>query len=202
MERRAPVRLKVYPRPRGGTGSSSATAGCPPGLSPPTRGNPRSWQASSAVGRSIPAHAGEPPLALDYESGIAVYPRPRGGTRANPPAETSAIGLSPPTRGNRPKRLEIALPSRSIPAHAGEPTAGTAGWTKAKVYPRPRGGTKRRGRLKRRRRGLSPPTRGNPRQLRHQSERPRSIPAHAGEPRTGRTTRRSPEVYPRPRGGT
>ena len=33
-------RLRVYPRPRGGTGGIRQAAGRVPGLSPPTRGNP------------------------------------------------------------------------------------------------------------------------------------------------------------------
>ena len=51
-------------------------------------------------------------------------------------------------------------------------------------------------------RGLSPPTRGNLKPSGIQIPCWRSIPAHAGEPRTGATDGAREEVYPRPRGGT
>ena len=51
-----------------------------------------------------------------------------------------------------------------------------------RVYPRPRGGTKREGRARVSAEGLSPPTRGNPQQDAGAARRLRSIPAHAGEP--------------------
>ena len=56
------ARRGVYPRPRGGTFMEPRRARRTPGLSPPTRGNhillvvPQLWR------RSIPAHAGEPPV--------------------------------------------------------------------------------------------------------------------------------------------
>ena len=50
--------------------------------------------------------------------------------------------------------------------------------------------------------GLSPPTRGNRRANTIESLRPRSIPAHAGEPKPGGVLVAMSGVYPRPRGGT
>ena len=50
--------------------------------------------------------------------------------------------------------------------------------------------------------GLSPPTRGNPRELALVTELKRSIPAHAGEPPNYGEAGRPAGVYPRPRGGT
>ena len=90
----------------------------------------------------------------------------------------------------------------SIPAHAGEPPLPRIWAWMARVYPRPRGGTLEApddgGGI----RGLSPPTRGNPRPLIHWGAKQRSIPAHAGEPpQLPRSARLCP-VYPRPRGGT
>ena len=76
--------LKVYPRPRGGTGYQFLRALFDRGLSPPTRGNPgvRTFGASSV--RSIPAHAGEPPSPRRPRPTRRVYPRPRGGTTRRP----------------------------------------------------------------------------------------------------------------------
>ena len=70
----------------------------------------------------------------------------------------------------------------SIPAHAGEPLGMAKVTTVREVYPRPRGGTQKSRIERRDESGLSPPTRGNPGDLRQPSPYLRSIPAHAGEP--------------------
>ena len=195
-------RALVYPRPRGGTSGSPSQTIVWGGLSPPTRGNRGSASHPIAPSRSIPAHAGEPDLGWILQCPHAVYPRPRGGT--NPPVSlvVRAPGLSPPTRGNRRRPRDIREHAGSIPAHAGEPGRTARGVLRAKVYPRPRGGTRRNGRRSYCHTGLSPPTRGNrPREMpRHR--RFRSIPAHAGEPPPPQFLFRNPRVYPRPRGGT
>ena len=131
-----------------------------------------------------------------------VYPRPRGGTRLRGTLYSRQIGLSPPTRGNP---VSVAMPGRadrSIPAHAGEPSASPLPQASASVYPRPRGGTAAVERLAESPLGLSPPTRGNPAIRREQRELVGSIPAHAGEPPHTRRRLRLCRVYPRPRGGT
>ena len=50
--------------------------------------------------------------------------------------------------------------------------------------------------------GLSPPTRGNLDDTEYQYTGERSIPAHAGEPKTFCAAASFAGVYPRPRGGT
>ena len=133
---------------------------------------------------------------------MRVYPRPRGGTFSQRLQAFSPAGLSPPTRGNH-ARLErkVAIP-RSIPAHAGEPhPSGRDSW-RAKVYPRPRGGTSSCRSLSFNLRGLSPPTRGNRANWHCETPNRRSIPAHAGEPAAIVARQDNVEVYPRPRGGT
>ena len=144
------------------------------GLSPPTRGNRDGSVTYPHVDLpwSIPAHAGEPACITHL--------------------------------------AELRGWLGSIPAHAGEPSGRNGGPTngKSSVYPRPRGGTvvtrrrpfdplhkvypRPRGGtppcqsmlVASSRRGLSPPTRGNP-------------------ARTPLNQRQSPaSVYPRPRGGT
>ena len=76
----APYMLRVYPRPRGGTGLANHTAVDGVGLSPPTRGNPRPQLGRRLGQRSIPAHAGEPGMQALWHDEWRVYPRPRGGT--------------------------------------------------------------------------------------------------------------------------
>ena len=70
------------------------------------------------------------------------------------------------------------------------------------VYPRPRGGTYDEHGRTPRNRGLSPPTRGNLGEVTVYEIAPRSIPAHAGEPRRLAISAARAAVYPRPRGGT
>ena len=95
------------------------------------------------------------------------------------------------------------LPARrSIPAHAGEPRSLPTTNVSRRVYPRPRGGTRRGEDERRKPGGLSPPTRGNPRLRGAAPSRARSIPAHAGEPATSRRGGSARAIYPRPRGGT
>ena len=132
----------------------------------------------------------------------AVYPRPRGGTSKPPKTFLGSWGLSPPTRGNRLPRRAARSQSGSIPAHAGEPARSRPSPESREVYPRPRGGTMERLARRARRRGLSPPTRGNPGLRERRGLVDGSIPAHAGEPDRAEATPPTPRVYPRPRGGT
>ena len=133
---------------------------------------------------------------------MAVYPRPRGGTQHVDNGAWFCPGLSPPTRGNLAEQWAMAGRARSIPAHAGEPRSGRRKTSNPKVYPRPRGGTRDAPRRCAFAPGLSPPTRGNLGGLARIALKPRSIPAHAGEPNVGLAPSRLAEVYPRPRGGT
>ena len=139
---------------------------------------------------------------------IQVYPRPRGGTQPRHLRHRVVCGLSPPTRGNpragvRPRARRQAPPCPgSIPAHAGEPRRPRAPPSARRVYPRPRGGTSPPRQTAARAEGLSPPTRGNPQNIRRDSDSRGSIPAHAGEPTPAASKIQPSSVYPRPRGGT
>ena len=173
---------KVYPRPRGGTATSSGGSERIAGLSPPTRGNLCRASTRVAPQRSIPAHAGEPAAMTQRGGRVRVYPRPRGGTVALLRRAAAVRGLSPPTRGNRGAESRRAGHIGSIPAHAGEPAAISRARPDLGVYPRPRGGTPTSRGIPRGLTGLSPPTRGNPSSACGRRGAKRSIPAHAGEP--------------------
>ena len=194
--------LRVYPRPRGGTGLGMNHPRWGVGLSPPTRGNPRGGLDQLRAVRSIPAHAGEPPTAGLRPSNRPVYPRPRGGTLDRPSSLPAPFGLSPPTRGNPGRTNRSWIFHRSIPAHAGEPRCAMTAPVSPPVYPRPRGGTTIKSATRLATRGLSPPTRGNRPQKLADHPALGSIPAHAGEPAACRTVKSWVGVYPRPRGGT
>ena len=172
------------------------------GLSPPTRGNHGQAIQKRGARRSIPAHAGEPTIVTSSSLATLVYPRPRGGTFWAWRWAVFRCGLSPPTRGNPSNCSSVPCPSRSIPAHAGEPATGAAARRRREVYPRPRGGTLHYPLYSHSQLGLSPPTRGNQLATARKRTALRSIPAHAGEPRSGRPPARRCRVYPRPRGGT
>ena len=98
--------------------------------------------------------------------------------------------------------LTVASGRRSIPAHAGEPGPGKGRDLLAKVYPRTCGGTRLRAVKREACHGLSPHMRGNRRGASGRSLCTRSIPAHAGEPRSGPGGNSSIQVYPRTCGGT
>ena len=57
---------EVYPRPRGGTRRDRGQESVAAGLSPPTRGNRVGSATINLLGRSIPAHAGEPYRPLPH----------------------------------------------------------------------------------------------------------------------------------------
>ena len=153
-------RLRVYPRPRGGTNWINARQSTPQGLSPPTRGtSSRASAFSWSLGLSPPTR-GEPSRLFWAVARDAVYPRPRGGTRGCWPRPLR--GLSPPTRGNRRPCHRGGRGPGSIPAHAGEPLFQRPGSPGLKVYPRPRRGTWRSSIPPTALAGLSPPTQGNP----------------------------------------
>ena len=172
----------VYPRPRGGTERGASGGNPHRGLSPPTRGNPPYSPLVAVDSRSIPAHAGEPREKAIPRTQTEVYPRPRGGTRLSPERKWGIRGLSPPTRGNRGFPIGLKPIKGSIPAHAGEPQWRCSGARRARVYPRPRGGTASPLSGRESGGGLSPPTRGNRPSRPLRNSHLRSIPAHAGEP--------------------
>ena len=70
----------VYPRVCGGTYEDSITHGMVDGLSPRVRGNLPYTGGGGAVGRSIPACAGEPCTVRRLRDTKPVYPRVCGGT--------------------------------------------------------------------------------------------------------------------------
>ena len=151
---------------------------------------------------SIPAGAGEPTPGWPWTRCGAVYPRWRGGTPKAVNGDVASVGLSPLARGNREKLLGDLDAGGSIPAGAGEPCVHGSAITAVAVYPRWRGGTANTPRSRPYHAGLSPLARGNPRATRPAIERPRSIPAGAGEPNPAIVVGPLSQVYPRWRGGT
>ena len=105
-------------------------------------------------------------------------------------------------RGNHISHFRPRSRTRSIPAHAGEPRVGLALAFQARVYPRACGGTIESIRDEEEESGLSPRMRGNHPNRPGFAKIDGSIPAHAGEPLSGRERIERGWVYPRACGGT
>ena len=111
----------VYPRVCGGTFMAMETNSRHTGLSPRVRGHPYSVSSLCNVGRSIPACAGAPAMAIPSRQLLTVYPRVCGGTRLGRTQAVAQVG--------------------SIPACAGAPVKHAPGENTTTVYPRVCGGT-------------------------------------------------------------
>ena len=196
------ARRWVYPRVRGGTGRAARVLRPDTGLSPRARGNPDGAGGMMFRLRSIPACAGEPHGPSDRHDYAGVYPRVRGGTRRSIGVGRAARGLSPRARGNHGLEAVANRGNRSIPACAGEPRWCNVNSADDGVYPRVRGGTQTAESARTRFQGLSPRARGNRCRAHGGGQRPRSIPACAGEPRMSGSSWCARWVYPRVRGGT
>ena len=131
----------VYPRACGGTPFTVECRNGAIGLSPRVRGNLLAAPLLQAVRRSIPARAGEPQDEEGCPGEARVYPRACGGTSPCAPYRHWKQGLSPRVRGNRYRVVFRRIVTRSIPARAGEPPAGSRTWRRSTVYPRACGGT-------------------------------------------------------------
>ena len=105
-------------------------------------------------------------------------------------------------RGNQPLAFESPTLRRSIPAGAGEPSAGSPWHDLDAVYPRGCGGTLLLVYLTLTGKGLSPRVRGNPLASHWLLVGAGSIPAGAGEPIRHAPLPRERKVYPRGCGGT
>ena len=132
---------KVYPRMCGGTPRRVRNGTPDPGLSPHVRGNQAWASVSPGVKGSIPACAGEPSGAHCTAWRTGVYPRMCGGTTTAPFPCHDGTGLSPHVRGNHDGVEALEHRLGSIPACAGEPSAGTGARCESWVYPRMCGGT-------------------------------------------------------------
>ena len=194
--------VRVYPRVCGGTPAYQIAVIRVDGLSPRVRGNLGDLSAAYQPLWSIPACAGEPYRSTAAAAGDGVYPRVCGGTGLALLGLSLLGGLSPRVRGNRACRRTADRCERSIPACAGEPADGQAVDRSDEVYPRVCGGTARPAASAALRAGLSPRVRGNRAVSVRQAVGARSIPACAGEPRSRRSCRAAPTVYPRVCGGT
>ena len=173
--------MGVYPRTGGGNKHSRRRARSCGGLSPHGRGKPTHHAFTDLDYGSIPARAGETGRSGQGLCLPAVYPRTGGGNGQLRAAVAAGGGLSPHGRGKLRHRQMQILPSRSIPAWAGEtPPPPNANLAKP-VYPRTGGGNRAVKAVGNGLTGLSPHGRGKPGAVTAPAPRVRSIPARAGE---------------------
>ena len=153
--------IRVYPRVCGGTRQLLPEAPSQSGLSPRVRGNHGRQERLLRRLGSIPACAGEPPMAVAILPKLSVYPRVCGGTSASMPRSSAQSGLSPRVRGNQGQFPQQQSQARSIPACAGEPAPTAWASRSSTVYPRVCGGTVANSAIQFSLPGLSPRVRGN-----------------------------------------
>ena len=130
-----------YPRGRGVTDSSGATASLGSGLSPRARGHPFYERREDRLEGTIPAGAGSPLDTSCLGHLERDYPRGRGVTRDRALWTGRCRGLSPRARGHRRPAANRRQKSRTIPAGAGSPSERTTGGRSFGDYPRGRGVT-------------------------------------------------------------
>ena len=150
--------------------------------------------------RFIPAGAGNTLPPPPIENPITVYPRWRGEHGLLGACLYSVAGLSPLARGTRVRYAVRPNPRRFIPAGAGNTLSPDRVRVAAAVYPRWRGEHAALLPLTLVEAGLSPLARGTRYSVNRISERPRFIPAGAGNTQTSTTAPLLCAVYPRWRG--
>ena len=170
-----------------GGGTGHLVPGCPlnRGLSPRGRGNHLLSTFPYHGKGSIPAWAGEPSWPSAWSSVAQVYPRVGGGTPSAHGGTGPYTGLSPRGRGNHTVQSLFGMVTGSIPAWAGEPRMPATPSKLVAVYPRVGGGTLLCFVAHSVKCGLSPRGRGNLLLWAGWFPNFGSIPAWAGEPRSG-----------------
>jgi len=129
----------VHPRARGERPCFTATSGRPCGSSPRARGTVFWPVARVAVGRFIPARAGNGPCAALNHASEPVHPRARGERVAGAVAGVALIGSSPRARGTGDVSGGDADHLRFIPARAGNGSTLAPQRIDVTVHPRARG---------------------------------------------------------------
>ena len=109
----------VHPRMRGERCTGKRTKRFYTGSSPHARGTPCALPVNSMLCRFIPACAGNAPARAMPHAGPLVHPRMRGERFYLFPAMFDITGSSPHARGTHRGLLIVVVPSRFIPACAG-----------------------------------------------------------------------------------
>ena len=197
-----PAERPVYPRVCGGSRTRLRHEWRDWGLSPRVRGKRAGGVLQRRGAGSIPACAGEADGRCAGRHRPPVYPRVCGGSASTWATFSCPNGLSPRVRGKPGHKVGIVHIHRSIPACAGEATAGRLLARIRRVYPRVCGGSSARSVRPLADEGLSPRVRGKLRRQPRPGAAGGSIPACAGEAHQSGAYRQCLWVYPRVCGGS
>nr|CUV12158.1 conserved protein of unknown function [Ralstonia solanacearum] len=175
-----PAWLRFIPACAGNTPSGRACRR-PPAVHPRMRGEHRIISIELAkAGGSSPHARGTPACSLAHATTSTVHPRMRGEHVRIAFGCLDFRGSSPHARGTLGFYESTKIPSRFIPACAGNTTAGTSRTTSAPVHPRMRGEHGVLATISTSLYGSSPHARGTPRPPRRRCDPNRFIPACAG----------------------
>ncbi len=192
---------RVDPRGSGGATSLLDNTIGSQGRSPRERGSLGLHIGNRAIGGSIPAGAGEPPVPDRAAQSHKVDPRGSGGAAPLPNHAEFCLGRSPRERGSHHVRSNGRENRGSIPAGAGEPHSGNVSSMADRVDPRGSGGAIVVVVAVEMEPGRSPRERGSHRSRGGGGNGTGSIPAGAGEPASRGSARWWRWVDPRGSGG-
>ena len=129
----------AHPRSRGEHETFKDELDINDGSSPLARGTRMYWLGVGIVARLIPARAGNTLVSPCRASSLAAHPRSRGEhgeVLSHPCAE---FGSSPLARGTLLTPTRRRLPTRLIPARAGNTVSGPCSYMAQPAHPRSRG---------------------------------------------------------------
>ena len=170
------------------------------GSSPHTRGALGEIDVQRLLRAIIPAYAGSTHLSIPRRALMTDHPRIRGEHLMKYGLVIEAAGSSPHTRGAPPRRLDMHVCQRIIPAYAGSTPVRSSAHTPPSDHPRIRGEHVVVVESDGRGQGSSPHTRGARRRRSTPQSQTRIIPAYAGSTYPGsRPCGRRPD-HPRIRG--
>ena len=175
------VSARAHPRSRGENYFCRPMSHENEGSSPLTRGKLIKAKGATIWLGLIPAHAGKTGDGIPWSRLGGAHPRSRGENASRTSSRSSLKGSSPLTRGKRSRLPRRRAGTGLIPAHAGKTDTRAKAPSSSAAHPRSRGENHCRERVRGRRRGSSPLTRGK-RVLEVRGRRAIGlIPAHAGK---------------------
>ncbi len=173
--------LPDHPRACGANTIIVAIVGCGGGSSPRMRGKQHHRLREATQRRIIPAHAGQTLYPAENRAQRADHPRACGANAPPTSGSRASVGSSPRMRGKQFQGVAGEFAGRIIPAHAGQTCAARSTTPNSADHPRACGANQYERFIVAVTVGSSPRMRGKPGLLEPRRQRPRIIPAHAGQ---------------------
>ena len=172
--------LRFIPAGAGNTNVCATLFVSSHGSSPRARGTHRHGKRILSAWRFIPAGAGNTQSARGRPCGRPVHPRGRGEHVSKKNFRKPPYGSSPRARGTQRMTMAKAVPTRFIPAGAGNTSAPARCCARGSVHPRGRGEHERNAIGRTLGHGSSPRARGTQFRVMCKRTDARFIPAGAG----------------------